>query len=367
MEFSSDPAEAAGVARWLRDRHADGLSWRDMAVLYRVHAQSPVFERVLSDAGIPFTVRGADGFFDRGEVRQAMRLLAEQAARDPGKGALDTVRAALTRLGWTESPPAGQGRARERWESWAALLALAGDVADTYPSPTIGCLVAELDARAGVEHAPTGDGVTLSSLHAAKGLEWEAVVVAGAQEGTLPFSLATTPAQLAEEGRLFYVGLSRARTHLLVTWARARRDGGTPRPGSRFLAVAGLGARGPAVAARAPYRPATAMSETCRVCGRALMTGAEHKIGRHVDCPADYDEQVLAALTAWRDHTAGAAGVPGFAVLTEATLVAVAEARPSGTGALAAIPGVGRAKAGRYGAAILALVAPEGDRDPGDR
>jgi len=367
MEFGTDPAEAAGVALWLRDRHADGLSWRDMAVLYRVHAQSPVFESAFADVGVPFAVRGADGFFDRSEVRQAMRLLAELAARDPGRPALDATRAGLTRLGWSESAPTGQGRVRERWESWAALLALAEDLADTHPSPTIGYLVAELDARAGAEHAPTGDGVTLSSLHAAKGLEWEAVAVVGAQEGTLPFALATTPAQLAEEGRLFYVGLSRARTHLLVTWARARREAATPRQRSRFLAASGRRATRPAARARVPYRPATVMSETCRVCGRTLMTGAEHKIGRHLDCPADYDERVLAALTAWRDQTAAAASVPGFAVLTEATLVAVAEARPSGIGALAAIPGVGRAKAERYGDAILGLVTPGGDHDVGEQ
>jgi len=353
--FDTEPAEAAGVAQWLTERHRAGVPWRELAVLYRVHAQSPLFESALADAGIPFSVRGADGFFERAEVRQAMRLLQEQAARDPAKPALRAARDVLTRLGWTEDPPAGQGRVRERWESWAALFALAGDVA----SATVSDLVAELGARTGAEHAPHGDGVTLSSMHAAKGLEWEGVAVVGVHEGTLPFALATTPAQLAEEGRLLYVAVSRARTQLLVTWSRARRDGGGTRQRSRFLdGLGGADSGRSATVHRTPYRPGTAMNATCRVCGASLATGAEHKLGRHLDCAADYDEEVLARLTSWRAETAAAASLPAFAVLTDATLMAIAEARPSDLAALVAVPGVGTARATRYGAAVLEIVAP---------
>jgi len=358
--FGSEPDEAAGVARWLAQRHADGLPWRDLALLYRVHAQSPVFETALSDAGIPFTMRDADGFFDRPEIRQAMGALVQRARKAPSKPALESARDTLARLGWTEQPPPGQGQVRERWESWAALFALAQDVVAAHPDATAADLMSELEARTQLEHAPAGDAVTLSSLHAAKGLEWEGVAIVGVQEGTLPLSLAEGAEEIAEEGRLFYVGVTRARTHLLMTWAQARREGSTPRQQSRFLAGLETPATTVPTAARttprAPYRPSTALSEHCRVCGASLSSGAERKLGRHLTCAASYDEATLAALIAWREQAAGDQRVPGFCVLTDATLMAVAETRPGDPSALAKIPGVGRSKAEKYSPAILAIL-----------
>ncbi|MGB7963265.1 MAG: ATP-dependent helicase, partial [Propionicimonas sp.] len=287
--------EAKGVASWLRDRHEQGVLWREMSVLYRVHAQSALFETALQDARIPFTVRGGEGFFERPEVRQALGTLAEAARRDPTEEAATGCRLALTRLGWTPTAPTGQGKLRERWESLAALLGLAQDLVRARPGADLGTLVAELQARAGAEHAPAPDGVTLSTLHAAKGLEWEAVALVGVQEGTLPLSLAATPAQIAEEGRLFYVGVTRARRHLMVSWSRSRRGSGVRAP-SRFL-------DGLAPAADVMQRPrvrrdaGTALSATCRVCRRSLSSGAERKLERHLDCASGYDEAVYEQLT----------------------------------------------------------------------
>lgn len=352
----SEAEEARTVVGWLRQRHAAGVPWREMAVLYRVHAQSPAFETALTEAGIGFSIRGGEGFFDRPEVRQAVGAIVDAAGRDPSVPALEGVRAVLERLGWTTSAPVGQGRLRERWESLAAVFGLAEDLVAARPEADLAGFAAELQQRAGAEHAPVGDGVVLSTLHAAKGLEWEAVAVVGVQEGTLPLSLAATDEQVAEEGRLFYVGVTRARTYLLLTWSRGRRGGGSRQP-SRFLD--GLSMSAPAPVPRRGPRPrlGTAQTAICRVCERPLNSGAERKLGRHLECTPAYDEQLLTRLRTWRAEQAEQRSVPAFVVFTDATLMAIAEAMPTDPAGLQRIPGVGAAKAEQFGAAVLGLLA----------
>lgn len=354
--------EAAAVTRWLVEQHEAGVPWREQAVLYRVHAQSPLFESALAQAGVPFMVRGGEGFYDRPEVRQVMGTLTERARRDPGLPCVDACRDVLARLGWTAQPPVGQGRVRERWESLAAVLALAEDVASAQAeagdgTADLAAFVAELTARAQAEHPLSADGVTLSTLHAAKGLEWTAVALVGVQEGTLPLSLAAGPEQVAEEARLFYVGITRARSRLLICWSRARRSGGGNRFPSRFLE--GITPRPEWTPVRAARRekPTSALSATCRACGKPLLSGAERKLRRHADCPAGYDEDAWARLVAWRHGVAKERSVPAYVIFTDATLMAIAEDRPADAHALLAIPGVGRTKAEQYGEAVLALLA----------
>ena len=351
----SEAEEARTVVGWLRQRHAGGVPWREMAVLYRVHAQSPAFETALTEAGISFSVRSGDGFFDRPEVRQAIGAVTDAAERDSSVPALEGARAALERVGWTASAPQGQGRLRERWESLAAVFGLAEDLVAARPEAELGALAAELQQRASVEHAPIGDGVVLSTLHAAKGLEWEAVAVVGVQEGTLPLSLAAADEQVAEEGRLFYVGVTRARSYLLLTWSRGRR-GGFRQP-SRFLDGLSMSAPAPAPRGGPRKRLGTAQTANCRVCERPLNSGAERKLGRHLECTPAFDEQLLTRLKAWRAQQASERSVPPFVVFTDATLMAIAETAPDDLAVLQRIPGVGALKAGEYGEAVLRLVA----------
>ena len=353
--------EAAMVARWLVEQHEAGVTWRDQSVLYRVHAQSPLFESALAQAGVPFTVRGGEGFYDRPEVRQAIGTLTEQARRDPSVPAVVACATVLARLGWTQTPPSGQGRVRERWESLAAVLALAEEVDAAHREAdgggaNLGDLTAELAARAQAEHPLSAEGVTLSTLHAAKGLEWTAVALVGAQEGTLPLSLAAGPEQVAEEARLFYVGITRAKRALLITWSRSRRAGGGNRLPSRFLD--GIAARPSAAPVRAGRgaKPTSAMSASCRVCGKPLTSGAERKLKRHASCPANYDEDTYARLIAWRLEAARQKAQPAFVIFTDATLMTIAENRPASLPELLAIPGVGKVKSEHYGEAVLAIL-----------
>jgi DNA helicase-2/ATP-dependent DNA helicase PcrA len=356
-EHPDEPAEARWVATRVRALIAAGTPASEVAVLFRTNGQSETYEQALADAGVPYLLRGGERFFDRAEVREA-RLLLRGAARSADSDDLPaTVRAVLSGGGWSASAPEGSGAVRDRWESLAALARLADDLAAARPAATLRDFVAELDDRAEAQHAPTVEGVTLASLHAAKGLEWDAVFVVGASEGMLPITYAQTPEQVEEERRLLYVGVTRARQHLAISWSLARSPGGrASRRPSRFLDGLHTGTRpaAPAAAARAGRRRGPA---TCRVCGAALTAPVARKLGRCEDCPSSYDEALFERLRAWRAERAREQDVPAYVVFTDATLTALAEVRPGTDAELLAVSGVGRAKLDRYGAEVLALVA----------
>ncbi|GAB2698518.1 ATP-dependent DNA helicase UvrD2 [Thalassiella azotivora] len=361
-EYPDDLAEAAGVAAAVKDLVRSGVPASQVAVLYRTNGQSEPLEQALADAGVGYLVRGGERFFARKEVRDAIVLLRGAARADDGTSALgDATRDVLAGGGWTPEPPSGTGAVRERWESLQALAALADQLAATRPGARLPDLVAELDERAQAQHAPTVDGVTLASLHAAKGLEWDAVFLVGLSEGLVPISFATTPEAVEEERRLLYVGVTRARTHLHLSWTLSRSPGGrgTRKP-SRFLDGLRPGAPesgGTAPRARSGKRAKASLPRTCRVCAAVLSTGAERKVGRCSTCPPTYDEHVFEALREWRSRTAAEAKVPAYVVFTDATLVAVAETRPGDVASLARIPGVGPTKLDRYGEDVLAVLS----------
>jgi DNA helicase-2/ATP-dependent DNA helicase PcrA len=263
-------------------------------------------------------------------------------------------------LGYTDSAPHSGGALRERWESLAALVALADElVLNRGPEFSLADFVNELQERSLAQHAPTVQGVTLASLHAAKGLEWDAVFLVGLSEGLMPISFADSPEAVDEERRLLYVGITRAREHLALSWSTARTPGGRAnRKPSRFLdglrpdSVAGSSAR-----SRGPVpRRKAAVPASCRVCGSMLSSGAERKVGRCSQCPPTYEEQTFTALREWRKDAARSADVPAFVVFTDATLTAIAEARPSSLEELARLAGVGPSKLEKYGEAVLAVL-----------
>ncbi len=362
VQSPDDQAEADEVARRIRALIDDGTPASQIAVLYRINAQSEVVEQALATADVPYLVRGGERFFERKEVRAGLVLLRGAMRTDDGTKPLgDLVRDVLTSAGWSPRKPAG-GATLERWQSLDALAQLADDVGGA-PEIRMREFVAELDRRAGEQHAPIVEGVTLASLHAAKGLEWDAVFLLGCSDGLLPFSMAEGPAQVAEERRLMYVGLTRARRHLTLTWAASRSPGGrAARKPSRFLApaasVLGEGARGAAAAPRSGRTRTAKVSQVshCRVCGKVLHAGAERKIGRCGECPPGYDEATFEALRAWRLAVAGESKVPAFVVFTDATLIAIAERKPADVTQLAAVSGVGARKLEMYGGAVLDIL-----------
>ncbi|MFJ3907622.1 ATP-dependent DNA helicase UvrD2 [Streptomyces vinaceus] len=380
-EYPDEPAEAEGVALRIRDLIAAGVPAGEIAVLYRINAQSEVYEQALADAGVPYQLRGAERFFERAEVQKAI-LALRGAARSGGNDPLlddvvelgSQVRAVLSSTGWTTEPPAGSGAVRDQWESVAALVRLAEDFARGRPGATLADLTVELDERRAAQHAPTVQGVTLASLHAAKGLEWDAVFLAGLTDGMLPITYAKTDEQVEEERRLLYVGVTRARLHLTLSWALSRAPGGrASRRPSRFLNGLRPGSVAPASRPGAPAERGARKRghrgpTLCRVCGRTLTEAGELKLMRCEDCPSDMDEGIYERLREWRAGQAKEQGLPAYCVFTDKTLVAIAEAQPSEEGELSMISGVGRRKLDRYGAEVLAICAGQerGAGDPDD-
>ena len=236
-EYGDEPEEAAAVAGRAAQLIRSGTAARQIAVLVRTNAQTPLFEQALGDAGVPFVVRGAERFFDRAEVRQGLGLLRAAArSASAGEEPAAQARAVLSGIGLSPQPPTGRGQARERWESLEALAQLAGDYFTASPGASLADLAAELAARSAIGHAPVLDGVTLASLHAAKGLEWDVVFLAGLTDGMLPIVHAQTDEAIEEERRLLYVGVTRARELVCLSWALARSaDGRYTRRPSRFV------------------------------------------------------------------------------------------------------------------------------------
>jgi DNA helicase-2/ATP-dependent DNA helicase PcrA len=258
-EYPDETAEAGGAAIQVQALRARGVPLREIALLVRVNADTERFELALAEAGVPFVVRGAERFYERPVVRQALVLLrgaarGEAAANPvpgmpgipPGGDPLPSaVRHVLTGMGLTAAPAAGHA-SRERWESLTAIAQLADDMHAARPEATLADFSAELTQRSELGHAPAVDGVTLASMHAAKGLEWDAVLLPGLVEGLMPIVHARTPEAVEEERRLLYVAVTRAREHLHLSWAPVRAPGaqgtrGAARPRSRFLGGIRLG------------------------------------------------------------------------------------------------------------------------------
>jgi DNA helicase-2/ATP-dependent DNA helicase PcrA len=356
-EQSDEVAEAEQVAADILALTQQGVPTREIAVLFRINAQSEAFEEALAARGIAYVVRGAARFFERREVRQAVTLLRGNARSENGAddGLGTQVRAVLAGMGWSAQAPTGRGNVRDQWESLQAIVSQAEDFATNRERATMTDFVEELDRRASEQHAPVAEGVTLATLHAAKGLEWDAVFLVGMHDGTMPIVYAEGPAAVEEERRLLYVGMTRARKHLAVSWSLARNPGArTSRKPSRFL----TGLRPQVQSDLAPERGAKKKKGVahCRSCGKPLSTTAERKIGRCEDCPATYDEALFERLREWRVARAAEEKVPAYVVFTDLTLQAIAEARPGDTRSLLRINGVGQTKLTKYGDDVLALV-----------
>jgi len=326
--FPDADSELHGIIEWIRAVAATGVTPPEIAVLVRINAQLPPIEDALTRAGIGFTVRGVR-FFDRPEIREARKLLRQVRPAETGGGLVGAVeRLLVERLGLDDVAADAGREGRERAASLELLVGIVEDLANADPALTIEAVIAEMDRRHTAETAASVDSVNLLTYHRAKGLEWDAVYLPALDEGMLPIRQAKEDGEVAEEHRLLYVGVTRARRFLALS-SSSRRP-------SRFLAEL------------EPPRPPTA--RRVRVLPGAPATTA-------VALP---DDGLLDALRRWRRERASTDSVPAYVVAHDTTLAEIADLRPRTLPALRRVRGMGPTKLERYGAEILAVVEGAG-------
>ena len=336
--YDDNRAEAEGVAASIADLIDAGMAPHSIAVLMRTNGQSQAFEEALGARGIPVAVAGGKPFFARDDVRTAISRLRAAAAAGTDEGSAgEIVRDVLSGIGWAPEAPSGQAGS-ERWSNMNAIVGWADDS----QAQTLSAFVAELDERVAYQVEPDKAGVELATIHAAKGLEWDAVFLVGIAEGLLPISYAKTAAAREEERRLLYVAITRARDLLTLSWARSRgADGRGKRKRSRLLD--GIWPEEARVGA--PKKKA-------RASMRALNQAFEEEASPQAI-------ELFGRLKAWRLEVSRQAGVPPFAVFTDQTLRDIAQAMPKNTTQLRVIRGIGDVKVQRFAAPVLALVRGE--------
>jgi DNA helicase II / ATP-dependent DNA helicase PcrA len=299
-------AEVASIVANIGAFHREGVPYEEIAILYRINSRSEEFEEALADAGIPYQVRGG-AFLVRPGARGMIRALRGATGRTD---VAEIVRQTAEAQGLTPTIPEGIGDEElTRQGDLARFVRLA----EEFGEGTVGDFLADLQSRFGEES--TGRGVNLLTYHRAKGLEFDVVFLPRLEEGELPFKRSRSPEARAEERRLLYVGMTRAKRHLELTWS------GGP---SRFIAELG------------------------------------------VETP-DADPTTLTALKAWRLERARKDEVPAFVVFHDTTLEEIARRRPRELWELAKVSGVGPTKLERYGAeVILALAGSSGASSSSD-
>ncbi len=351
---ANDRAEAIAVARAVRLAHAPGRPWSDQAVLVRTHAQTNLLTEALRESGIPHRIRGGAAFLDRPEIRSTLREL--RSATTPLGTALSDIELQLEAPGTQDDDPdigptlaalAREAR-EERDEATATLLRMGRDFLRLDPMGRADGFARWLTATVQSEGDTTrgGDAIDVATFHAAKGLEWVTVHLAGIEEGYVPISHAKTAAARAEEARLLYVAMTRAQRELRITWAEQRTFSSKVVERRRSALLDPIVRRQPTDTdrtheQRVPTPPVEGWAQ--EVAERRAMLARARRVG----VPG------LDALHQWRDTTARAARVDPATVLPDHVLARVAAARPQDLEELGAIHGVGTILASRFGAAIL--------------
>ena len=326
--LTTQDEETDWVIRQARRLHEEGeLPWEEIAILFRINARTEPYEEALAAATIPYQVR--DGAFLRRPGPRAVLAGLRRAGETTGDIGL-LVEQITTELGYDPSGVADSDDEATRQADMGRLRQLASEytLAHGIDEATPGGFATELAARFSAEES--GRGVQLMTYHRAKGLEYDAVFLPRLSDGELPFRSGRSVAEPEEERRLFYVGITRARHYLALSWSRDARGAVSP-----FVAEA---------------------------TGRKVEPKVSTKVARPksagpVTVSASADAPLFERLKAWRKARAGAAGVPAYVVFHDKTLAAIAEARPGNRAALFVLEGVGPAKLDRYGDELLEIIS----------
>ena len=359
--FASETAEAQGIAAGLRTSYAQGRRWAAMAVLTRTNAQLIPIQQALAAAKIPFWSPAQRALWRDPEARAILDEI-RRTPRLPMQMVVADLAAALAEV----TPPGAAAVRAAPLDDRGAVLSILSELADEFhrqePDRVVAQWLAWLPAALSDDPGgPAPDAVTLCSFHRAKGLEWEAVWVAGLEQGLVPIGRANSTAAEQEERRLLYVALTRAGLELHCSWARQRTFGSrsVPRDASPWLELVRSAADGKA--AGAPGVDPTEWRGRLREQRRQLHDQGGRRYGGS-GLPAGWpepDPDLVGTLRAWRSDTARAGGIPAYVILHDVTLAALASLRPRTTEELLAVPGLGPVKAGRYGPTLLSLLSDQ--------
>jgi DNA helicase-2/ATP-dependent DNA helicase PcrA len=393
--FADDRAEAHGIARAARDLHKPRASWSAQAVLVRTNAQTSVVEDALRKAGIPFRVKGGTSLLDQPEVKAALAEL--RGRRDPFLSALTDLETMAAR--WSgdgngsddERATGGAAEADSRQANLEALVRLGHDHLAIAPNATTADFLAWLSETSRSDQPDAwGDAVDVMTFHAAKGLEWPIVHLAGLEQGLVPIGHAKLPAELAEERRLFYVAATRAESVLRCTWSETRTFGTTKadRTRSPYLNLVeaacdaleqgavpvdweaffreraeadAAGAAATSAQGQLDLAPAASSARSRSASGSRRRSARGDRVTGALSTLSDTDRDLLESLKDWRLTMARGASVPTSVIFDDTTLNAIAAARPRSTAELRAVKGVRAVAATRFGDGLLQVIAEHVD------
>src|SRR5699024_2534752 len=227
-----------GIARAVRDHHRPGGSWSQQAVLVRTNAQAGVIEAALRRGRIPHRVRGRQQFLADPDIRDLLERM--RRLREPLATTIEDLTVSLQRQRKElliahhgadlsslrpEAVTLPDTALARRLEGWEQLVRLGHEFLAIEPGARSDLFPSWLTTVLRDDDPGSADAVTISSFHAAKGLEWDIVHLAGLEDGFVPISHARTPEAHAEEIRLLYVAVTRAIRVLRCTYAAHRQFG----------------------------------------------------------------------------------------------------------------------------------------------
>ena len=358
-EYADALSEAQATARSARDHHAPGTPWNSQCVLVRTNAQAALMSEAFTSARIPHRVRGGGDLLEQPEVRQAINGFRRASNLQVALGDLeDEIRrlapevageqtTSTQRTSPAVTPQLVGDLAEERAANMSELVRLGREYSVLDPTGGIPGFLGWLTSALRGEDRSGGDAVEIVTFHAAKGLEWSVVHVAGLEEGFVPIHHAKdSPDDLDEERRLLYVALTRARDELICSWAKTRTFGSRTanRQPSPWLGIISN-----TVGATPPEVP--------RQAGAGRAKAARASLKKPTSDMPESQVELFEALRAWRKAQAKEADVAAFVIFSDATLRAVAEARPKTRSELLALHGIGAVKAQRFGDDLLQVVA----------